>query len=298
MGGMSSHRIYRGDKRGGPVSRAQPAPRVVPDRQGPVHAEIVVAGREILRGHVPDANARHVADDLSRRGAIVRRITVVDDTVGSIRDAITAALERGVGLVVTTGGLGPTEDDRTLRAVAEALGVPLEIHPHATELVEAAFQRLKERREVAHDGMTRSREKMCAIPVGSEPVENAEGISPGIVARLPGGASVVCVPGVPAQARAVWDRVADGMREFASATPRARRDVETPTADESALEPSLVTLREEFPELWIHSHAPGFGRRARGRGTKVTIEGTGKSQHEADIAVDAAVRRLVDLAGS
>jgi molybdopterin-biosynthesis enzyme MoeA-like protein len=90
-------------------------------RQGPLHAEIIVVGRELLRGEVDDVNAKPIAAELTRRGALVHRVTVVDDLDRSVAAAVSESLERGVHLVITAGGLGPAVDDRTLEGISEAL---------------------------------------------------------------------------------------------------------------------------------------------------------------------------------
>ncbi len=292
----SGSRLYKGERKGPRVSRARPAPRVRPGRGGPPHVEIVVVGREILRGQTPESNAAFLTADLSRRGALVHRVTIVDDRDRAITSAVTEAIERGAGIVVTTGGLGPTEDDRTLAAVADALGVPLAIHPHAKEMVEAAFRRLRERGIVERTGMTRFREKMCAVPVGGEPIENAAGVSPGVIARLPAGASIVCLPGVPAEARAVWEQAVPRLRELAVRLATAARELEAPTPDESVLRPLVDRVHAEYPAVWVKTHSRGF--RQKGRGVRVTFEAFAPTQHEADVAVDGAMQRLLSLAGA
>jgi molybdenum cofactor synthesis domain-containing protein len=292
----SGSRLYKKDGKTRRVSRVKPAPRVKPGRSGPVHAEVISVGRELVRGQVSDRNGPYLAEQLSRRGALVHRITAVDDRDRAITSSITEALERGASLVVTTGGLGPTSDDRTMGAAADAVGAPLAIHPDAKTMVEDAFHRLRKSGETIRSGLTRSREKMCAIPVGSVPVRNEVGIVPGALARLPGGAVVLCLPGVPEEARAVWEEAIPMLRELGPELVAAHREVEAPTADESVLQPWLDVLHEEYPGVWIHSHAPGFGR--KGRGALLRFEARAPSQHEAELAVEGAVRRLLALAGA
>lgn len=292
----SESRLYKKDRKSGRVSRAKPAPRVKGGRSGPVHAEIVTVGRELLRGRVTDRNGSYLAGEISRRGAVVHRITTVDDRDRAITSAITGALERGATLVVTTGGLGPTSDDRTLGAAADALGVPLAIHPEAKKMVEDALDRLRNRGQVVRAGLTRSREKMCAFPVGAVPVANPVGIVPGSLARLPGGATVLCLPGIPEEARAVWEAALPSLKELRGEWAIVRREVEAPTADESVLQPWLDRLHSEFPGVWIQSHSPGFGK--KGRGATLKFEASAPTEHEAELAVDGAVRRLLALAGA
>jgi molybdopterin-biosynthesis enzyme MoeA-like protein len=241
-------------------------------------------------------NSRYLAGRLSRGGTVIHRITVVDDRDRAITSAIIEAIKRGANLIITTGGLGPTSDDLTLGGVADALGVPLAINTHAKEMVEAAYKRLRSKGMIEQTGMTRAREKMCAIPVGSEPIPNPLGISPGILAHIPGGAIIVCLPGVPDEMKAVWNETAPRIKELHFDLASAHREVEAPTADESVLQPLLDRLHQEFPNVWIKSHSSGFGR--KGKGIRVTFEAYAPSRHEAELAVDGALRRLLALAGA
>jgi molybdenum cofactor synthesis domain-containing protein len=295
---MVERRIYRGDRKGGRVvPHGNPAPRAQSERIGPFHVEIVTIGRELLRGYVTDANSRFLATDVSQRGAVVHRITVVDDDEQAIALAVTESLTRGANMVVTTGGLGPTTDDCTLAGVADALGVPLGVHPHATEMVEGAFRRLKDEGQVTSTGMTRTREKLCALPVGGEPVPNEAGIPPGVILRLPGGSVVACLPGTPRECESVWQALVGQVKELNAPVHRAQRELEAPTADESALQPILTRVRDEYPTVWIKTFAPGWKRGRRMRGARVVFEGTANTQHEAEIAVEGAMQRLLALAG-
>jgi hypothetical protein len=71
-----------------------PAAKVVVDRLGPLHAEIVVVGRELLRGQLRDGNAAWIAGELTRRGALVHRVTIVDDLERSVMNAVAEARDR------------------------------------------------------------------------------------------------------------------------------------------------------------------------------------------------------------
>jgi molybdenum cofactor synthesis domain-containing protein len=284
----------------GPPPKARksppPAPKVHHDRSTPLAVEIVSIGRELLRGRVRDENAEYLSAVLSQRGAVVQRITTVDDRDRSITSAVREALVRGAQLIVTTGGLGPAADDRTLGAVADALNLPLAIHSHAKDMVEAAYRRLRERKLVGSTGLNAAREKMCNIPVSAEPVENEVGIAPGVVVRQAGGAVVLCLPGLPREMRSVFDAALPRLKDIPVKGIVAQREVESPTIDESSLRPLLDRLVEEFPSLWIKSYAPGVGRKdAR---ILVTLEASASTQKEAESAVEGALRRLLALAGS
>lgn len=272
-----------------------PAPKVIRDRREPLHVELVTVGRDILRGRVQDRNSASVASLLSLRGAIVHRITAVDDSERAVAAAVEEALERGAHLVVTTGGLGPTQDDRTLGGVSDALRLPLALHPAARRSVEAAYVRLADRGVVPTGGLTAAREKMATVPVGSEVVENAEGVAPGVLVRRTGGGAVLCLPGVPEEARAVLESALPLLKDLFPVGVASRRELEAPTPDESALRPLLDAIRREFPGVWIHTRSSGFGRKRRNVG--VCLETFAATQREAETMLDRAFKRLLALAG-
>jgi len=270
------------------------APRVRPERTGPATAEIISIGRELLNGRVADTNAGTLARLLTRRGAIVKRVTIVGDGEEAIATAIRETLARNRHLIVISGGLGPAAVDRTIVALSVALRLPLEINRQARSMVEAAYQRLREKRVLHKGGLTASREKMCTIPVGATPVENSIGIAPGVICRLAGGTTVICLPGLPGEAETVFESVAPELKLSSWGKHVAVREVESPTADESSLSPMLDQLSEEFPGVAVHSR-PGNPAKP-GRKVKISLEASGSTAQEANTAVDAVVRRLLALA--
>lgn len=269
-------------------------PKVRPDRTGPLHVEVIAVGRELLRGRLADGNAKAIAEKLSRCGGLVHRITIVDDNERAIRSAVLEALGRSPHLIITTGGLGPAPDDRTLGAVADALGLPLTLSPPAQSMVEAAYQRLHKSRIARSAGLNLSREKMCRIPIGSTPVPNERGIAPGVVCRLTGGAAVLCLPGHPTEMRTVLDDALELIGERPPKMEIAYREIESPTADESSLRPLLERLAGEYRGLWISSRPVGPGR--QGHKVIVTLEATAATEADANGMVENAVKRLLALA--
>ena len=265
------------------------------DRQGPLHAEIVVVGRELLRGQLRDGNSAWIAGELTRRGALVHRITVVDDLERSITNAITESRERGVHLIVTTGGLGPALDDRTLPGIAEALNLPLAASAPAHDMVEESYRALKASRVIGSTSWNAAREKMCQLPVGAEALANRAGIAPGMLLRLTGGAAILSVPGRPEETKAVLEEALPRLRDLFPRRASAEREIEAPTSDESAIRPMLDRLSEEFPGVWVKSHPPASRRRDP---IRVTLQSFAATQKEADSLVEGALRRLLALSGS
>jgi len=274
------------------LTSGEPAPRVLPDRAGPLHVELIAVGRDLLHGRVADDNSRHLADYFSRRGTRVHRATVVDDDTKAIVQLLRETLARNPHLVVMTGGLGAATDDVTLEAVAAALEQPLSVSPRAKSMVEAGYQRMHRARQTTSAAMTRTREKLYRIPVGSEPIDNPKGPAPGVVIKLPAGAAVICLPGMPREMKAVLEVAVAEVDEHWHKRYVAHRDVEAPSADESAVVPLLARIADEFPEVWISSR-PTVGK--TGHKVYLSIEVAGDSEEAAEATADKAVKRLLAL---
>lgn len=177
-----------------------PAPSGFPRADG-VRAALVVTGTEVLEGRVRDENGAAIARSLTAHGVAIDRITVVGDTLEEIRFAVADALAGGPDLVVTTGGLGPTHDDRTMEAVALATARALVLDDGALALVHEALRSVPAR---ASDAVREAgARKQATVPRGSV-VLPPPGTAPGVV--LDGDGSVIVVlPGPPWECMASWD---------------------------------------------------------------------------------------------
>ncbi|MSO44879.1 MAG: nicotinamide-nucleotide amidohydrolase family protein [Thermoleophilia bacterium] len=159
----------------------------------PATAAIVVTGTEVLEGRVRDRNGASVAARLVAAGVEIVRVTVVGDGVGEIRSAVAEACGLGVDLVVTTGGLGPTHDDRTMEAVALAVGRPLHVDQDAEAMVILAMGSVPARGQPGTRAV--GIRKQATVPEGAL-VLSPPGTAPGVVLTS-GGTVVVVLPGPP-----------------------------------------------------------------------------------------------------
>jgi len=161
--------------------------------------ELVTIGTELLLGFTVDTNGAEIARVLAAAGVRVVRRTAVADRSADIRDAVHAALTR-TGAVLTTGGLGPTRDDITKRAVADMFGLPLEFDETVWADVLARFARLR-RIPVA------SNRSQAEVPAGATVLPNRWGTAPGLWLEAPygetpsGAGLVILLPGVPFEMR-------------------------------------------------------------------------------------------------
>jgi len=133
-------------------------------------AEILSQGDEVVTGQTVDTNAAWLADQLTALGFTVVRHTSVGDRPADIRASIIAAIDRA-DLVLSTGGLGPTEDDLTARAVADVYGVDLAFDKVAMATIEAHYQRFGR-------VMPEVNKKQAWLPKGCVRLDNDWGTAP------------------------------------------------------------------------------------------------------------------------
>ena len=168
-------------------------------------AEIVAIGSELLLGQIVDTNSAWMAERLTALGVDMYYKTVVGDNPGRMKEVIGRALDRS-DVVVTSGGLGPTQDDLTREIVAEATGRELVLDPDLLEQIEKRF---RSRGFV----MTKNNERQAYIPKGAIPVENPNGTAPSFIVEDARGI-VFSLPGVPVEMKWLFDnRVAPYLRE-------------------------------------------------------------------------------------
>jgi nicotinamide-nucleotide amidase len=153
-----------------------------------MRAEIVSVGSELLLGQIVDTNAAFIARQLAALGVDLFQKTTVGDNLSRVAAALEAALGRAE-VVITTGGLGPTEDDVTREAVAKATGRELEFHPELLHQIEAFFQ-------ARGLPLSPSNRRQAYIPRGAVPLPNPVGTAPCFIVEE-GDRTLAVLPGVP-----------------------------------------------------------------------------------------------------
>jgi molybdopterin-biosynthesis enzyme MoeA-like protein len=134
-------------------------------------AGLLIIGDEILSGRTQDRNIAQIAVWLNLQGIRLSEVRVVPDVAGRIAAAVNA-LRAENDYLFTTGGIGPTHDDITVDAIAQALGVPVIVHPKARAILDAYY--------ATRGGLNEGRLRMARVPEGSELIENRMSGAPGI----------------------------------------------------------------------------------------------------------------------
>ncbi len=151
-------------------------------------AEVIAIGSELLLGQIIDTNSSYIAKRLAENGIELVQTATVGDDLQRMKEVIREAIHRSQ-IIITTGGIGPTEDDLTREAIAEVTQHPLTFQPRLMEQIEALFKKRGFR-------MAESNRKQAYIPEGAIPIENPKGTAPGFIAETSDGA-IISVPGVP-----------------------------------------------------------------------------------------------------
>ncbi len=230
-------------------------------------AAVLVIGNEILSGRTRDANAYLAARKLFACGCRLHEIAIVPDDPG----AIVASLNRlraACDAVITSGGIGPTHDDITMAAVAEAFGVPLVEDAQALAAMAARYG-------AGH--LNDGRRRMARLPRGAEAIVCRQSVAPG--AHI---GNVYVLAGVPEIFAAQLDTILPQFR----GRPYHRCEIEV-DVPESAFAAALDRIQSRFPQVEIGSYPTVCGPMPHGR---ICLSGRDK---EALKAAADAVRRML-----
>lgn len=168
-------------------------------------AAVVVTGSELLRGGRRDANGPFLAKELTALGLEPARITLVGDEP----EELEAALREGLSadLLVVSGGLGPTHDDRTVELLARAAGLATSVKPELEQQIEGVSRRIAERLGRPYAEFEQGVRKQATVPDGGRVIGIA-GTAPGLVVDTEGAVAVV-LPGPPPELQRLWRSALD-----------------------------------------------------------------------------------------
>ena len=206
--------------------------------------EIVTIGDELLLGETIDINAVWLARELGNVGVSVVRRTTVGDGAAAISSGVLEALHR-TGAVITTGGLGPTSDDRTRPAIAALFGRELR---HDDGIWEGLRTLWRERGRPGEP--PESNRQQAMVPEGATVLTNRHGTAPGLLLEDEEGRWVAMLPGVPREMRGIMNE--ELLPRLRSRTVDDRRVIRSVTLRTTGIAES------QLPDL-LGEHADGFG---------------------------------------
>lgn len=220
-------------------------------------SSLVAIGDELLNGFTLDTNSHWLAERLRLLGAPLKRLTTVRDRQAQIVEAVRHDLEdQDVEDLFVMGGLGPTPDDRTFAALAEALGRELVVEEEVLGRITRRVQRLHEAGLIESSEVTEGNLRMARIPAGPAHVfRNRRGMAPGVLYEV-AGTRVFVLPGVPMEMKGIFTEEIEP--EFlAGRSAAAVREVRFTFAVEARFYPLMKELEESHPDVSVGSY-PNF----------------------------------------
>jgi molybdenum cofactor synthesis domain-containing protein len=219
--------------------------------------EIICVGNELLIGKTLNTNAHWLAKRATSFGIMVKRITVVSDDFEEIAKIIKEALHRKPRFIITTGGLGPTFDDKTLEGIAKALNRKLEVNEKALKMVREKYEAYAKARRIEQVELTPPRIKMATLPEGAEPIPNPIGTAPGVRIEIE-KTILIALPGVPSEMEAIFEEsVASLLKREAGKAVFFETSIYADNIMESSLAPLIDKAMHDNPYVYIKSHPKG-----------------------------------------
>ena len=225
-------------------------------------AEIFSIGTELLMGELTDTNAGWLAARLPALGIQLQGISLIGDSLARLTAGFTAALQRA-DVVLTTGGLGPTQDDLTREAIAATLQETPTVQEEALKTLEGYFQQRGR-------SMPPTNIKQAHLIPSAQFLPNRNGTAPGWWVEWQ-GKIIVAMPGPPAEMHPIWEeQVAPRLRQIATGEVTLTRNVKTMGLSEAEVDATVAEFfGRENPYLGIYSKADGIHLRLIARARDV-----------------------------
>ncbi|MEM2937589.1 MAG: nicotinamide mononucleotide deamidase-related protein [Candidatus Bathyarchaeia archaeon] len=254
--------------------------------------EIVCIGNELLIGKTLNTNAQWLAKRATSLGVMVKRITVIGDETDEIASAVREALQRKPRFIITTGGLGPTFDDKTLEGIAKALNRKLELNEKALQMVKEKYEDYAKAGKIEKVEMTPHRVKMAMLPEGAEPLSNPVGTAPGVLLKVD-DTFLVALPGVPSEMEAIFEgSVAALLKKEAGEAMFFEASIYADGIMESTLAPLIDLTMHDNPYVYIKSHPRGEEKKPH---IEIHLSTTANNSETAKNRLGKAIIQLSEL---
>jgi molybdenum cofactor synthesis domain-containing protein len=251
-------------------------------------SSIVAIGDELVGGFTLDTNSHWMAERLRLLGYPVKRVTQIRDRPPEIIDQVRRELDdRAVTDVFLSGGLGPTPDDRTFAALAEALGKELVIWEETRARIERRVQRMHSMGLLESPEITEGNLRMARIPADPKHIfRNRRGMAPGAIYEA-NGKRIFVLPGVPMEMKGIFTEEIEP--EFLAAGSAATvSELRFTFAVEAKFYPLMRELEETFPDVSVGSY-PNFETK------ELVIRCIGLDPNRVDQVLEVVRRRSAEL---
>ena len=221
-----------------------------------VSVEIICVGTELLIGKTLNTNAQWLAKRITTLGLNICRITNIADDIDEISAIMQEALQRKPRFIITTGGLGPTFDDKTLEGVAKGLGCKIETNADALKMIQKTYDRYVEEGLLDKVELTPPRVKMAKLPEGATPLPNPIGTAPAVLIEHE-DTTIIALPGVPSEMEAIFEEsVAPILKKAAGDSIFFETSIYVTGVMESDIAPLIDQVMHDNPYVYVKSH-PG-----------------------------------------
>src|SRR5258708_7923893 len=242
---------------GSPAPPASTLSRAVPS------TIIIAVGDELLGGFTLDTNSHWLTQQVREAGYPTQRIEVVPDEDAAIVDAIHRAIAiASADRVFVSGGVGPTTDDRTLQAVARALGRPITANPEAHLHIQGILERMHAAGWIETTEMSEANARMAGVPEGAVVLRNRRGMASGLAYPLDEAEErwLFVLPGVPREVQAiVTEEILP--RWFTGHAAQVVSELQYGFALEAEFFEPMRILEREFPDVSVGSYPQTETRR-------------------------------------
>jgi molybdenum cofactor synthesis domain-containing protein len=219
--------------------------------------EIISIGNELLIGKTPNTNAQWLAKQATNQGITIKRITTIPDNINEIATTINETLQRKPQFIITTGGLGPTFDDKTLQGIAKALNRKLKTNQKALKMVKEKYEAYNKKNSTKTIKLTQPRTKMATIPEKTQPIPNPIGTAPAIQTHIK-ETTLIALPGVPAEMEAIFkETIAPLLKQASGGNTFHEKSIYADHIMESTLAPLIDKAMNDNPGVYIKSHPRG-----------------------------------------
>jgi molybdenum cofactor synthesis domain-containing protein len=246
-------------------------------------ADIVATGSELTYGQLVDTNSPWIADMLTRWGGLVRKITIVGDRIDDIVSILQLGLREKRKLIVVTGGLGPTEDDLTVEAIAKTLGRKVVFDEAAIEMVRAKCNQFNLE-------FTERRKLMARTVEGASLLNNPTGLAPGTMVEI-GETTIVALPGIPKEMKPMFEsEVLPKIQQWAKGRMRVLNLRVFCGGDRLSI---FRRIQAEFPDLYLKFHPqPPSPVEEHSVGVQLTLIASGPDEVACMTILEKASKRL------
>ncbi len=250
----------------------------------------LIIGNEILDGIVLESNSQWLTNRVKPLGFFLKERIIVRDNIPEISQAVKRLIADGCNIIFTSGGLGPTHDDMTLKGISEGFDTTLELNNEGLQIIKRQYSEIHSKGIVDSPFITPARKKMAYLPKGATALDNKVGGAPGVL-LIKENITLICLPGVPSELMWIYD---NQVQPYLSSKVEGYFYEETtmlPLRDESTLSPLIDEVMNSIPDVWVKSLVKPYGE----SGIRVWISARGQNKEDVETKVKNAKNSLLTL---